>query len=190
MHPHSGGRGEGRNLQEFNPDGTEIVFVNLNRQKPPGLVIMNSDGSNQKVLTSMTAADPAWSPDGRTIVFSHQLSPVFPTKCLFTIRSEGTNLKQITEAAEPDGFELQDGRPTFSPDGKVVVFTRAFRGAYRVNADGSELTNLVRAPSATPYLLPAFDETGSFVFYGSSGKIFRVGIDGGAPLILGEGGFD
>jgi Tol biopolymer transport system component len=58
----------------WSPDGTKIVTSyyllstgNLN------VMVMNSDGSNQNVLTSFTcpqeAGDPAWSPDGLHITF-------------------------------------------------------------------------------------------------------------------------
>ena len=59
------------------PDGSRIVFVvtewTLNPRKhgPDNLYLMNSDGSNYVRLTSSSTDEdlPAWSPDGKKIVF-------------------------------------------------------------------------------------------------------------------------
>jgi hypothetical protein len=175
------GAGRGR----YSPDGTKIAYP------CDGLCTIDSDGSNQKRLTEMRAGYPAWNADGTAIVFSHFVSDISEsTAVLFTIGSDGSNLKEITKAT-PGKFAEQDIRPTFSPDGSFVVFTRrdpSRRRVFRVNADGSELKYL--ASGEVPYLLPAFDATGANVFYEGAGEISRVGSDGGTPVLLGTGSFD
>jgi TolB protein len=57
---------------------------------------MGVDGSNSTRLTNNPAADwqPAWSPDGRLIVFtSGSLSEGFD---LFVINADGTDLRRLT----------------------------------------------------------------------------------------------
>jgi Tol biopolymer transport system component len=171
----------------YSPDGTQIVFRPAYTN---GLKIMNADGSNQRILTTMQATGTAWSPDGETIVFSHQPDPFFATRYLYTIGATGGVPKQITFPDPHDAFQVQDSRPTFSPDGSVIVFMRLFRGVFRVNADGTNLTSLAPNAMSLPYVLPAFDATGAYAFYTVGANMYRIGIDGGTPLLLGVGGFD
>ena len=55
----------------FSPDRTHIVFIRKKRNEGEGdLIIANADGSGEKLLSKQTTRlyDPAWSPDGKTIV--------------------------------------------------------------------------------------------------------------------------
>lgn len=88
-----------------------------------------------------------------------------------------------------------DQAPSFSPDGSQVVFEQDALNAQAplptsillVDADGSGLTPLVKAPDATTaFGWPVFSADSKFVYYtllGAKGKteIDRVGAQGGAP---------
>ena len=55
----------------FSPDRTRIVFIRTKRNEGEGdLIVANADGSGEKLLSKQTTRlyDPAWSPDGKTIV--------------------------------------------------------------------------------------------------------------------------
>jgi len=55
------------------PDGARLAFMSW-RGGATALYTMNADGSNQQLLVRMTtgsAIDPRWSPDGGAIVFVH-----------------------------------------------------------------------------------------------------------------------
>lgn len=57
----------------WSPDGARLAFMSW-RGGPTAIYTMNPDGSNQQVLVRMTtgsAIDPRWAPDGKTIVFVH-----------------------------------------------------------------------------------------------------------------------
>lgn len=63
----------------WSPDGTRIAFIRLNAdgltdkvRDVTSLFVMNSDGSSATALTSglYEDANPAWSPDGRSIAFA------------------------------------------------------------------------------------------------------------------------
>ena len=54
----------------FSPDGSQIVFQRLNKVAQQwDIWRMNADGSGQTRLTHLGGGSPAWSPDGKRIVF-------------------------------------------------------------------------------------------------------------------------
>jgi TolB protein len=74
---------------------------------------------------------PAWSPDGRWIVFEADIASF---RDLYRIRPDGTGLTRLT-ANEEGNFDA-----TVSPDGRWIVFTSSRDGdteIYRMHADGS-----------------------------------------------------
>jgi TolB protein len=90
------------------------------------------------------------SPDGRRIVFA---KPAFgPPKSanVFTIRTDGTGIKQLTHSS---GGTVNNNANSWSPDGRKILFTsnpggRAHRLLFVMNADGSGARQLTRVPDA------------------------------------------
>src|SRR6266852_8051948 len=78
---------------------------------------MKPDGSDVRQLTSVTAdqggdGEPAWSPDGRAIVFDEH-SPDFSVWRLYLMNADGSN-RHLVFSEDP---ALNDFQPSFSPDG-------------------------------------------------------------------------
>ena len=49
---------------------SKIAFITRGPQRVPGLYVVSADGSGQRRLTgNVLVWNPAWSPDGRRIVF-------------------------------------------------------------------------------------------------------------------------
>jgi len=75
---------------EWSPDGTTIVFVRFNStHRNYDLMVANADGGNARALTSAGFIEsPAWSPDGRQIIFSDDGR-------LNLINADGSLLRQL-----------------------------------------------------------------------------------------------
>jgi TolB protein len=111
----------------FSPDGKRICFRRVVDE--PGyqwdltlsprnseVFVMNADGTNPVNLTKNAAYDgwPAWSPDGRKIVFSSNRAGPANIGQLYIINPDGTGLQKITDG--PGSFV----QPSWSRDGKKI----------------------------------------------------------------------
>jgi Tol biopolymer transport system component len=63
---------------------------------------------------------------------------------LFRVGIDGSGLKEITTG------KLPATAPSFSPDGKQIVFTRLGSGIFRVSVDGTGLRRLARISTGPP----------------------------------------
>ena len=117
----------------FSPDGNRIVFVS-DRGGQDNLWVMNADGSNARILYSdpmMRFTDPAWSPDGKTIVAVRNLASPGRgwhrrTWALALVPASGGKPRELLAGTSNEYYA-----PTFSPDGRHVYFhsaVMAFRG--------------------------------------------------------------
>ena len=94
------------------------------------------------------AADPAWSPDGRTIAFV-RWRPGRPigsiAEAIYVVKADGSGLRNLTP--KPVGAYAA---PAWSPDGRKLAFVSDRDGnseVYVMNADGSGQRSLTRNPA-------------------------------------------
>jgi Big-like domain-containing protein/WD40 repeat protein len=108
----------------WSSDGLRIAFAS-SRSGVNAIYAMNADGTGVRQLTSDPAGDytPWFSPDGRRIAFQRGESGV---GAIYLINLDGTGLTQLT---------LFGRTPSWSPDGRVIVFEQY--GLTVVNVDGS-----------------------------------------------------
>jgi Tol biopolymer transport system component len=143
---------------QYSPDGHRIVFLRVVQVKgtqslAAGVWLMDSNGGRPHQISGAPAAksedhEPAWSPDGKHIVFTRLNDSAVPTneQALFIIASTGGTPRRITP------WSLNAGGANWSPDGMRILF-QSHRDCscsetsqvYTLAADGSRLTRLTNA---------------------------------------------
>ena len=101
--------------------GTRIAFMS-NRSGNGEIYLMNPDGKRVRQLTKHPQYDavPAWSPDGRKIIFmSFRDKDRFPESGgeIYVMNPDGINLINLTQSPE-----RSEGVSSWSPDGKQIAF--------------------------------------------------------------------
>jgi Tol biopolymer transport system component len=129
----------------WSPDGARIAFGS-GRADPDlddgvqisDIFTMRPDGTDVRKLTDAVgdSEKPAWSPDGRWLVYSADRASYPDGMGLYLIRSDGRGTPQRLTSL-PDGAIWQE-LARFSPDGSRIVFDE-YRGGHllRNHQDGS-----------------------------------------------------
>ncbi len=101
----------------FSPDGSRMAYVS-DRSGSVGVYVTSANGAGGGVRISGAgkATDPAWSPTGEYIAFVTRETDI----CI--VRPDGTGLRQLT------GGQGANMRPSFSPDGRMIVFDSTRNG--------------------------------------------------------------
>ncbi|MEL7214329.1 MAG: Tol-Pal system beta propeller repeat protein TolB [Pseudomonadota bacterium] len=128
----------------YSPDGAEMVFES-NRGGSQQIYVMNSDGSNPTRISFGQGryATPVWSPRGDKIAFTKIVGGRFH---IGVMDRDGSNERLLTAA-------FLDEAPTWSPNGRVLMFFRETPGprgtAALVSVDVTGLNlKYVRTPGA------------------------------------------
>lgn len=127
----------------LSPDGSQIVFES-DRSGTPQLYIMSANGGDARRISFGQGryGTPVWSPRGDLVAFTKQNAGRFH---IGVMRTDGSEERLLTSSFLDEG-------PTWSPNGRVIMFFRETQGAagapslYSVDISGR---NLRQVPTAT-----------------------------------------
>ncbi len=179
-------------MPAFSPDGKSIAFVSERTRggmmlpsvqasgsdpRTATIYLMDVDGRNQRPLIDIDGAQraPVFSPDGQKIAFESK-APTQETESepgstennatleIYVIDIDGTNMKQLTHN------DVDDGHPTWAPNGKQIVFTGMVDDIYQifsVDAGGGTVQQLTFTGTGSHYH-PTFSSDGKRIIYVSN----------------------
>jgi len=198
---------DGKMLAYTSPDGGEAIEGMIEDGKPvlkSGIWIMNADGSGAKRLTAPNtiAGSPAWSPDGKEIIFAMGASfnnPFDPLQ-IWIMDKDGNNQRKLTNDSP------NKGAPQFSPDGKIILYlateselphtSSAVYDLWVMKAGGSgqkQITDLEYPRSIGVYSWSPqrsevmFEESGEIWFGKPENKEFQKIAEGASPTFSPDG---
>jgi len=104
----------------------ELLARWMVRPQAMEIYTISADGSDRRQVTALGGASfaPFFHPDDQRIIFAtnHHSSGVGMNFDLFSVRTDGTELRQITTFNGPPGKQF-DGFPMFSPSGEWLAFS-------------------------------------------------------------------
>jgi TolB protein len=122
------------------PDGSSFVYDRIDEVTGQHAPFIEPIGGGTAVRVPvphrLNPGDPTWTPDGGEILFQSPPEPTFKeVQNLYTVRPDGTGLRQITHYGMPPGQHFGGiFHPSFSPDGRYIAASHVF--SYRAGVLG------------------------------------------------------
>ena len=127
---------------DYSPDGKRLVFVRLKSDRPTGIFVINLNGSGLRRLTPKnmildeSGFAGSWSPSDEILVVAHEGAG--GPKRIWVVDADGGEPRPL-----PLTLTCEHGcySPSWSPDGKGIVFVRSngsSESIYIVRADGTD----------------------------------------------------
>jgi Tol biopolymer transport system component/DNA-binding winged helix-turn-helix (wHTH) protein len=171
----------------WSPDGRSIAFSRIHERKRTILQVPSTGGATHTLYTSSFVPGRGaidWSPDGSRIAFTAKGRE--GTAAIFLFPVAGGSAGQLTSPS-PSG---EDWGPTFSPDGKWIVFARSNTVAL-ISVDGGEVRRLtadrVRV-LGSPVWAPDGNSIIFSAIYGDVNGLWRLPASGGTPEPIRQAG--
>lgn len=162
-------------MPDWSPDGTQIVFdysdLDPNLPFSTALWVMNADGSNAHPLMTPELSgfdvEPRWQPTGGLITFARIRKELRgkQQEAVFVVNADGTNPRQLTS------WGLAPEHPTWSPDGKLIIFNDASFNPFPIESiwimkpDGTDRHVLYQGTQHTGGVKPWFSPDGKKILF-------------------------
>jgi Tol biopolymer transport system component/serine/threonine protein kinase len=175
-------------MAAFSPDGSRIAF--RSERDGGGVFLMDADGGNLRLLTD-EGFNPAWSPDGREIVYA--TSAANSPHARNNARSQ---LKAVNvETRERRLIDIGSGKdavqPSWSPNGARIAYwglRDTDRDIWTVPAAGGDPTPVTN-DEATDWN-PVWSPDGKYLYFASDShgamRFWRLPIDQTTGRVIGE----
>lgn len=174
----------------FSPSGSRLAFV-----RAGSIYVMRADGSHTRLVTKR-GRSPAYSRDGRRIVFEG--SDTVPGDAgtpreksgIFIVDVDGRRRRALTlnPMGPPDAYGTSEPRhidrdPSFSPDGKSIVFVRSPNGClsgsiYVMRASGRGVRAVTHGSGCDKFYAPALSPDGQELVSATAGGLYVMRADG------------
>ncbi len=145
----------------WSPDGTRFLCLRDGRLWSVSIADSTVTRLNPD---SLDAKDPAWSPDGRWVVFSTG-GAWWSGRSLYVVSATGDSLRELTRGS--------DYVPSWSPDGRRVFFVSERSGipqVWWVSIEGGEPHQLTDEPEVYPFP-PRWWPGRDLLMYTAAGRI-------------------
>ncbi len=125
----------------FSPDGSELVF-NSDRAGSPQLYTMSVNGGEPRRISfgGGNYGSPVWSPRGDLIAFTKIKGGLFH---IGVMKTDGSDERLLTRSA-------LDEAPTWSPNGRVILFSRKNYSTNRIRLFSIDVTGYNERELPTP----------------------------------------
>jgi len=168
------------------PDGRLVAYTRMFPAPPRSQIwTMRKDGSHRRFVAR--GSQPAWSPNGKRIVFVGPRAPRGHRPAIYTMRADGTHIRRLT-----NDRSASNRSPSFSPDGKRIVFVsnRDATGGpgnveiWMMDTKGKHAVNLTRSAYIDDH--PSWSPDGRWILFERSG----VWVDPAALFVMKPDGSD
>ena len=174
----------------WGPDGQKVAFI-TDRSGEIAVWSMDKDGSDQQQVTAGGFGDlsPAWSPDGTKLAFARRIrtegswdestirgSLIEDTLDRFLDLPGRTHVSHLLikdlktgDVQQLTSDNAEDGRPVWSNDGKMILFTSKRNGnrdLYLIHVETGELRRLTTHPAEDRY--PSWSPDGTKIAFAST----------------------
>lgn len=154
----------------WSPDGTRLLCLRDDRLWS---VSITDSAATRLNPDSLPAKDPAWSPDGRWVVFASG-GRWWSGRSLYLVSAAGDSLRELTRGS--------DYVPSWSPDGRRLFFVSERSGIpqiWSVFVEGGEPRQLTDEPEVYPFP-PRWWPGRDVLLYTAAGKIRTLDPESGA----------
>ena len=156
--------------------GGKIAYMSM-RDGQADIFSMDADGTSQFNITQdgsidvRTDVEPAWSPDGKLVAFERQYTQPHRGATLMIVKADGTKLRTLLPPAMREGS--RSSQPSWSPDGRAVVFTSNRDGnfdLYVIKSNGQGLRQLTFTNNSVRNFEPQWSPDGRTILFSRSGQ--------------------